>query len=313
VGGPAEDPDSRGGRVLRNLLWSVFALICLVFFTVVKLPETRVKAWIQGQVVAALAQQGIGFSAQETHLSMLLGLKYEMKGVTLTPPAGPLATEVKLERVSVSPSPLALLTGKIGGGFEARQGEGSLRGTFRASPSGGPLDLALTTDKLNVGRMGLLALAGGIQASSLLLDSDIDLHGDPSVPSTLSGDVRLKPSRLVIEPQSIQGFPIPRITISTGDINLHLSNGRAVLRTATVGKPGSADDVVGTATGDIALARSLPASQLNLTVRFNLSPAIKSGPLGLVDSLLASMGAKQPDGSYALHLTGTLEAPVAGP
>jgi type II secretion system protein N len=294
---------------LRNLMWGWFALSCLLFFTFLKLPEVRLRNFVQGQIASQLASQGIAFSVSQSSFSMLFGLNYDMRGVTLSPP--PPSPEIKIDRLEVSPSILSLLTGKLGGSLDLHQGDGRMQGGFKMSPRGGELEVALELEKLNLGKLGVLPMLAGIQGG-LQADGNVRLQGDPNVPNTLSGEIRLKPSKIVIEPQSVQGFSIPRLTVGSGDIDVRVAGGKLQLKTAALGKPGGADDVVATFTGDISLGRTPQASQMNVRARFSVSQNVKNA-IPLLDALLSSAGGRQPDGSYAFQITGPVDSPIASP
>ncbi|MFZ9596514.1 MAG: hypothetical protein ACO3A2_10605 [Bdellovibrionia bacterium] len=87
-----QTPASRSQQLLRRLGWSAFGLFCLICFTLLKLPEDRVKNWVEGTISAQLAEKRVRFTAKEGHLSLFFGLSYTMKEVDLFfPPPLPAA------------------------------------------------------------------------------------------------------------------------------------------------------------------------------------------------------------------------------
>lgn len=312
---------SRAQKLLRGLGWTLFGLFCLILFTVLKLPEIRIKNYLQGMISSTLATQGMTFSAAETDLSMGFGISYEMKDVTLNPP--PPQPSVKIEQIKVSPALLSLLLGKAGGSVKIKNGDGDLKAAFSMSGalgaamgSGGPREFSTSYElkDMNLGKLGVLALAAGIQGS-VVASGDGSIAGDLNSPQTWNGTTRLNLSRIVIEQQTlnISGMPIsvPRLTISEGQIEVAFNQGKATVRSLKLGKPGNAnDDIIATITGDILLGKQWQSSTLNLRTRFNFSQKILKSFV-LIDALLGA--GKQGDGGYAFNLTGPILAPNPSP
>ena len=115
----------------------------------------------------------------------------------------------------------------------------------------------------------------------------------------------------MIDAQSIFGFPIPKILVSEGNADIEIQDGKAQIKTFKLGKPGHVeDDIQATLTGQVILGKFWAASKVDLNTRFSLSQNILK-PLILLDAILGS--GKQPDGSYAFHLTGPILSPTPSP
>ena len=84
-------PQSKFIRTIKNVGWIFFGVFCLVIFTILKLPEDRIKNYVQGTVASMLAPKGIVFTADKGYISIGWGISYVMKGVTLNfpPPRSP--------------------------------------------------------------------------------------------------------------------------------------------------------------------------------------------------------------------------------
>lgn len=299
-------PPSRLKKILRLLAWTFFALFLMVFFTILKLPEDRVRNFIQGSIANSLGAQNIGFTAGEGHLSILKGGSYTMKDVVLSlpPPAEPL----KLEEVSVTPMLLPILTGKLGASFRLRGGSGELSGTFSMKQNN--LSFSYSAKGLDIGKMGIVAALAGIKAGAVVNGTG-ELSGDLNIPTSINGHLALDLSQIVIDAQSIQGFSVPRSTISEGKADIAVDKGKATIRTLRLGKPGDAnEDIRATVTGDMTLSRALNQSNVNFKADFFLSQKIMKSFV-LLDALLGI--AKQPDGSYAFNITGPFSSPMAVP
>lgn len=295
---------SRFSRTLRWFGWSTFALFIFLLFTLLKLPEERIRAYIQGSISAALSEQGIGFSADESFISMIRA-SYILKDVSLTFPSG---DAVKVERVTFTPAILPLLAGKQGGTLKIENGGGTLSASF--SMRKGAFQLSYDASGIDIGKIGILPAAAGIKGSAVLTGKG-ELSGEMGVPSTLSGNVQLQLGKILIDQQPVMGFPIPKLSISEGKAEITADKGKAVIRTLQLGRPGNAaDDLRATVSGDATLSRSWPTSSVNLRIQLGVSEAVLKS-LSLLEMVLAQ--GKQPDGSYAFTISGPIGAPAVAP
>lgn len=298
-------PPSRFKKTLHILGWIAAGLFFLLFFTWVKLPDDKIKNYIAGSINAQLASEGVSLSAAETDLSFLFGPSYSLKNVTVTLP--PPASPIRLDKLEVSPSVLALLIGKVGGEVKIQNGEGRLRGAFSFRGSKG--SVRLKVEKMEVDKLGILPYLAGIQAAGIL-DGEAAVEGDLNVPNTLEGSASFHVKKLLMEPQTIYGFALPKISVSEAEIESLIEKGKAPIKTLRLGKPGSADDLQATVTGDLTLGKSWQASNLNIKAKFSVSENITKS-LILIDALLGP--GKQADGSYHYALTGPLDGVIAAP
>lgn len=296
----AEESPSRFVKIARLTSWIVFSIFCLVLFTILKLPEDRLRQFIQGTIARELGQQGIGFRVNQGKVSIGLGISYVMKEVTLTFQDSGKTT--KIDELTVAPSILPLLLGKMGGRVSLENAGGSLQG--KVALSNNEMDISFKTKDLNLGKLGVFDM-GGVQGSAVTTGSG-SIEGNSNIPSTLTGDVNLNLKSIVIDQQSILGFSIPRLSISNGDLELDVSKGKAKIVKLQLGKPGSSDDIQATVSGDILLGRNWDTSTMDLKITLRLSDQLRRS-FALLDALLGSM--KQPDGSYAMRLSGPLTSP----
>jgi type II secretion system protein N len=301
VAAPAPEPVSRGKSVARVIGWTSFGLACLVTFTVLKLPEDRIKNYAQGMIASQLAAKGIGFSAERGYLSVGLGISYVMKDVTLSPP--PPASPVKIDKISFTPAILPLVMGYQGGTLWIYEGDGTLTATV--SMKGTQASGSFKAKQIDLGKTGVLALAAGIMGT-VPATGHGTFSGDLNVPSTLTADIDLTLGKTTLEATNIQGFAVPRIKITEGKVELSADKGKATLKTVKLGKAGSPDDVIATVTGDVMLGRNWDTSTMNLKVNFKPSENLIK-PFVFIDALLGA--GKQGDGSYNCSLTGTMNSP----
>ncbi len=294
---------------LKRASWFLFGLLCLLIFTVLKLPRDPIKASIRDLLTQALAQQGASFSVGEEDLSIFLLPSYQMKKVTLTLP--PPAETAHVDRITLSPTFLPLFLGRWGGEIQIQQGAGRIQASVsnRKSFFAG----SFQTEQFDLGKLGLLPLLLGIQGSGIL-DGKGSVSTDLQALNQSEGTLQLQLSKLSFEPQSIAGFALPKLAVSEASVQLAIQQGKAKIITCRVGKAGSSlapgDDIRATVTGDITLGKTPETSTLNLKTNFAFSETILKSFM-LLDALLGP--GKQSDGSYSFALTGSVMNPISQP
>ena len=292
---------SRRKRIAQSIGWVAFGLASLFLFTLIKLPEDRIKNYVQGMIAAQLAPKGITLTAERGYLSVGWGITYVMKDVSLTFPSPESTT--KIEKITLTPSLLPMIFGYQGGNLWVEQGDGSLYASV--SMKGTQISASLKAKSIDVGKVGLLNLAAGVRGSAVW-SGTASLAGDFSIPSTLTGDVDLTVGKISLDQQSILGFNVPKIQLSEGRIEVTADKGKATIKQFKLGKPGSGDDLQASGTGDVLLGRNWDSSNLNAKTNFRFSESV-SKAFVLLDALLGA--GKQTDGSYTFALSGPLSAP----
>lgn len=311
--GIVEEELSLGGKLKKTfgrIGWVIAGIFLLLLFTLLKLPEDKLRAYVQGMISAQLAQQGITMTAAQSGISIGFGVSYEMKDITLTP--APPAQPIKIEKITVSPYLLALLQHKAGAKIWLENKGGKLDLSFTQSLKPGSGDIAwwAKATNLDLGAMGILPTFANLQGSAVI-NGTIDIAGDMNVPSTLAGTVALSLAKVTIDSQSIMGFSIPKLSISEGKVEADINRGKATVRNLELGRAGNtADDIRAKVTGDITLGRNWQYSTLNLHATFNLSQTILKS-FSLLDALLGA--GKKPDGSFAYDISGPVYSPNPTP
>jgi type II secretion system protein N len=298
-------PPSRIRKFLRTSAWVFLSIVCLCFFTIVKLPEDRIKAYLHGQITTFLAPLGIGLNMDESKLSIWFGITYSMKNVTLTFPS--VQTPTRIEKVAFSPSLLPLLLRRMGGKLRL-ENEG---GRFDADgwTKDTHIGLNFTSKSLDVGKLGLLPALAGLNGSTTVSGSG-SMDGNLADPSSISGEVKLDLSKIILEQQSVMGFSVPRLSISGAKVVLEADKAMVMIKTMELGKAGGTDDIVANITGSLTLGRQWESSTLNLKTRFSLSQNVMKS-FALLDALLSA--GKTGEGSYAFSMNGSLYSPVPTP
>ncbi|MEK6706573.1 MAG: type II secretion system protein GspN [Bdellovibrionota bacterium] len=290
-------------KPIRTALWILTATALLIMFTVVKLPEDRIKNYVNGTLSYFLAENGMSFSASESWVSIGLGISYVMKNVTLNLP--PPEQPVQIEHVTFSPSLIPMIFKNYGGKLKIQSGESLANVSFSVKNT--KLSASLDIDKLDLAKSGLLAALLGLKGTGSL-DASAVIKGDYSNPSTMNGNANIHFKKFALDQQTIKGFSFPPIFISETLLELDIKSGKAVLKKGNIGKAdNAADDLQATLSGDMTLASDLEESQLNIQSRFKISANILKSFI-LIDTFFAA--GKQPDGSYTVEITGPLNSPM---
>ncbi len=300
--------EDSGSGILRGIFLILLFLVSLTIFTLVKIPQSKIQAWILGTLNQQINPMGIAASADEGKLVLGFGLTYEMSGVRLTMIQS--HKVLKFSRLEISPRIIVpLLQGKIGGHFALEEGTGVIAGDFMMSSD--EIDAAIQIENLNLGRMGILPFAAGIEGTADLKGT-IDLTGSLAQPSSLNGRINLTLAKAVIDSQKFMGFDIPRTAMNDGVIDVAIGAGKATITAFRLGKPGGTDDLNGALTGEIKLGRTIESSDANLLLRFGFSDRYRAEKtISMLDSLLGMF--KQPDGSFSMRLTGPLAGMQSAP
>jgi type II secretion system protein N len=301
-----EAPPSGLKKTLSLLAWCSFGFSCLVFFTILKLPDDRLKEIIQGNIANALSQRQMSMTAGKTAISIFPRVSYTMSDITLNLPPPQASTHI--DRIEVAPSLVSLLTGKLGASISIENGDGSLSAI--ASFRGSKIGIKFNSEKMDLGKIGLLPALAGI-SGSMVVTGKGNLSIDADSMNQTDGEIQLALSHVVIDAQAISGFNIPKISVSQGKLEMDMNQGRGVLKSLILGQQSSAtDDIKANFSGDINLAKTLQLSTINVRGTFSFSTAVLKG-LSLLEMILAP--GKQPDGSYSYKIAGPLLSPNPSP
>lgn len=290
-------------KVLKKIGWVLLVIILTGVFTVFKIPDAKIRDSVVGMLNQQLGASGMSLTVNEGRLTFLTGLKFKMKGISIQSATSP--NPIKLEELEVSPSILKLISGKPGGTAVLRSGTGKLEVSFWSAKADYGVDFQ--ADKFNLAQLGVLESMIGIPIGALVTGKG-SLKGNSLNFSPLEGDIDLDIKDLTTEESNIQGFKIPKVSISEGKIGMNFGGGKGRVKTFRLGKAGGADDLVGTATGELTLGRHFINSKLDLTVEAAISDKIRQA-FPPIDLFIGA--AKKSDGTYAMKVTGEMAGPVS--
>jgi type II secretion system protein N len=293
-------------KTLSLLGWCSFGFSCLVFFTILKLPDDRLKEIVQGNISNALAQKQMSMTAGKTVISLFPRVFYSMSDITLNLP--PPQSSTHIDRIEVAPSFAALFTGKLGASITIDNADGNM--SMLAAFRGSHIAVKFNADKMDLGKVGLLPALAGI-SGSLVVTGKGSFSIDGDALNQTDGELQLALSHILIDSQAISGFNIPKISISQGKLDMDMNQGRGVIKSLNLGQQSSAtDDIKANFSGDLNLGKTLQMSTINVRGTFSFSTAVLKG-LSLLEMILAP--GKQPDGSYSYKIAGPLLSPNPSP
>ncbi|MGZ3689708.1 MAG: type II secretion system protein GspN, partial [Bdellovibrionota bacterium] len=162
---------------VRTAGWIGFAVVCMLAFTLLKLPEDRVRNYVQAMISQALASKGITVTAGESHVSLGFGISYVMNDVTLNFPLP--EAPVHVEKVAFSPSLAAMIFGKMGGTLWVDNAGGSLKASFKAKEMNFSTKFKLSD--LDLGKLGVLPIAAGFKGGGVASGTTISSGGTETV------------------------------------------------------------------------------------------------------------------------------------
>jgi type II secretion system protein N len=293
-----EEPSKN--RILRRVTWVFFAIFCLLFFVLIKIPQSKINLTILSRINQQLEPMGYSLSADRGELGLAWGLNYTLEGVKILKTAN--QRSLSFTKLRLAPAFIPLIQGKLGADILLEEGEGSLKGSVVAKNQ--ELEASLTIQALNLGRIGLLPFLTDFDGSAEA-NGTLEFHKN-------AGNAKIDLTKIVFDEAKIQGFAVPKIQISQGNIDLEFDPKKATLRTFKLGKKGPTDDLNVSASGDLKIASMIENSDLNVKVQLSLSQKLLTS-FSLIDAFLGSM--KQTDGSYKFKLQGPLMGamPMADP
>ena len=152
---------------IKKIGLAIIFFALLLFFTLTKLPQSKITSLVQGYVQSGLDPFGIYISDHGRELSIWKGFQYKLIQPTLELPD---QSRVELEEMVVSPKILSLFTGKVGAVIDITQildrtptktelSKIHIEGTGR----GDLINATITIESLDVGKIGILSFAGGLR------------------------------------------------------------------------------------------------------------------------------------------------------
>jgi type II secretion system protein N len=283
---------------LRRGMVPAAAVLAFFLFLLLTFPYDMIARRIEVEAARAGAELSIGSIGGRG----LFGVRARDVRLRVSSAAGDPVTELRFDRVDVSPDLFALLLRRTSFGFALQAYGGSAKGHAALSSDPtlpGLSSLRLDAPDLDLRALPLKDLAGveGSGRASLKIDVSSLQPADAA-----AGTLSLTGRQLGVLGGNVAGFPLPRTSLGDVDASVTIDKGQARLDRAQV----RGGDLEAEADGNVRLRPLLSLSQADLHVRFrpgdrwlNDNGLIKTA-LGLVQN------APQGDGSYVFSFTGPL-------
>jgi len=223
----------------RQKIGGIVALVCLfpllvIFF----IPAEQVREMVQ----RALAQQGYDFTVGRFGKAFPLGIS--ARDVTIADSRGPL---LKLDRLSVRPAFIPLLTGNLALSADAAVGSGTITALWRSGRSGG---ISADISGLRLEQVPFFLTAAGATVKGILR-GEARLTG---VAPRMNGVIKLEVRGAELSDMKIGEMPLPAVSDETIQGMLRVKDGRGRVESLTFEGSG----LYARLSGEIPLSASAP-------------------------------------------------------
>lgn len=290
----ALEPTTRN-KWLARAGYAALAVFSFAYFIYLGFPFERVLPRVLASVEkdanmkieAATVRAGWFFSLVATDVKIYTGVR---RGGEEQQPT------IRLDRVSISPKLLSLITGKRGAKIDAMLLGGRVRGTVMTSKTRNDVDL--TVDGVQIAKVPTLSNFG-VNASGTV-GGTVNLALDVEDGTKSTGKIDLKVNGPKIAESNLILFKIPETIFDKGGAAvIDIKDGRAEL--VDVGLHGEDLDLA--VEGEILLKKRLASSQWSAKSVIRASDEWKSKVAGFENIVGAG---KQADGSYRYKIAGVL-------
>lgn len=299
---PAPAPSSRGKKIAKIVAYVLIFLIALVFFMILKIPDSTVTNLTLGQLNA---NTPYNWRADKVGFRMLLLPHLNFEKLELEPKFG-VGNSFSLAKASIYPSLLSLLpsgpTPTFRGSFDAEAYQAKFNGNFAAGTNQA---IALEVENLDLAKFTPLAQSGvDLRGVITSLVADVTLEAQKL--SRSDGTVRASGKNIVLDPASLQlPVAVPLLDFGTAEIQAKILRGKLKLEKFVLGGPGK--DMELRLEGDIQLQDVVNFSRVDLKLRLKPSDKLLRA-IPALQGMLTSLAAKRADGFYGMKLTGTFAA-----
>lgn len=300
---PAHNP-SRRKEILKMLAYAGFFLWALVFFTMLKVPDSVVTNFLLNTLNQNTPYQ---WQAERISLGFFPLPHLRLDKLNLEPKFG-VGVPIALDEVKIYPNPFSLIpiggSAAFGGSFRAEAYKAVVKGSFS---SGANLSLRIDTDSVDLSKVTPIARSGVDLKGSIA-----NLHFQITLPSqrlaNADGELDLKGKNMVFDPGSLS-LPMTLPILNLGDVAVQaqIQRGQVKIEKFKIGAAGKDLDVL--VNGTVNLADVTPNTRYDLHVQLKPSAAIKAAVPG-IESMLGNFATLKPDGYYAMRIQGTLSAPA---
>ncbi len=285
-------PGSRKKRLLKVAAYVFFFLSALIFFTILKIPDSAVANYLLAN--ANRAAPAYQFRADKIALRFFPLPHLFSEKFAMEPRMPGSAVPFTFDELRVYPNPFAL-----GASFRAEAYSSKLKGSASSN------SFYLESDNVDLAKMTPLTEVG-LELKGLLTTLYVNLSLNNQRVSSANGRIQLKGKNVVFDAGAFQaqtGMALPVFNLGEVEIEGEANNGQLRIEKCRIGSPGK-DLEIRIPTGIISLSDVMMNTRYDLQVHIKPSATTeKAVPAFLI---LSSIATKRPDGFYSLKIAGNL-------
>lgn len=282
----------RRKKLLKGLAYAIFFLASLIFFTVVKIPNSAVANFVLNHANAS--STAFNFQAEKLGIRFFPFPHLDVGNLSLEPRFPGAGVPLFFDQLKIYPNPLL----GLGATFRADAYKSTVHGAV--SPS----SLKIESENLDLIRITPLSEIG-IDLKGLINALYLQLSVQNQRISTASGNIRITGKNFIFDPTNF-GLPVPLPALNLGDLDLQATatNGQVRIDKLKIGSPGK-DLEVQVPNGSFTLNDVILNTRFELLLIVKPSPALEKA-VPMLPPMLATMATKRPDGFFGIRLAGTL-------
>ncbi len=290
--GDSPDPAARKKkRILKILSYVLFFLSSLIFFTLVKIPNSAIANFLLNY--ANQSSSSYNFQAERIAVRFFPLPHLEVASLALEPRFPGAGVPIALEEINLYPNPFL----GLGASFRALGYRNKIQGYISNSSfklEGEGVDLSKLTPLADL----------GLDLKGILSVLYLKLSLDGQRVSKTTGEFHLSGKNFVFDPSNF-GLPVALPILQLGDLEIQgtANNGQVKIDKFKVGGPGK-DIEIQVPSGSLALNDVSLNSRYDLHILIKPSPSLEKA-VPLLPSMLSAMATKRADGFFGLKLAGT--------
>lgn len=239
-------------------LFVIYAVLCVLLFLYLRFPYDLLRPKIE-EALSAVVHKEITLGAITPRLPWGVTVEdMRIGGATFAP------------RLTVRPSLLSLLTGKIGFSFTVQQDQGRLKGKIKTSlrHPGDPLAITLKMKQFDLAPLQKM-LKGGSEIEGTI-DGSFILETSRERFQESQGTIACVWEKGQI-PLHIESFPLAAIPFERLEIDARMDKGVLAILKADL----SGNEVSGRLSGNVKLGQNASSSRLNINGDLSLAPGYR--------------------------------------
>lgn len=297
-------------KILRALGYVGLVIALTSVFVYITFPLEAV----EGRIAKALETQvpGLRVSFGAASPWRLSGLDIEDLKLTYQQPGKEQPLVATIDRVRARVGLIGLITKRVDVSYRVNLGDGQISGEAKVSEK--TTEISLDADAVNLQKPPLLgrilsADVGGDLNGHIELTLDIDPKKTTGNGKLTLTKARMGEYTLSTPTQPPMTMALPALDLGVTRIEFEVKEGTMTMKEFVL----KSDDLEAKLTGDVQLRKQINTSVLNLGVQFKPSDKFleKNGKIKTLIQIGGIERTKNPEGFYALRLSGTTSMPKA--